>query len=261
MAPAPLAARLEESEFRQFHEVAGMKWSEAVTTATDWVSSIALHRLSLFHATSMRGIADQAASSFESWRQQMAATDYQALQRLESSYGADFPERAYARDAVELDRLRSEQYRTGSAADAAEARGRFAGTARNISRGLVGVGIAVDLADGESVPQAVASNVGGYAAGAVATTAVTAGASWLATTAAGAAIGTAIPIPVVGTVAGAVVGLGVGIFTSGAIDSLFKNGPDVGAAFEAGGEAITETVGAVGDGLEAAGDFVGGLFG
>lgn len=122
----------------------------------------------------------------------------------------------------------------------------------------MGVGVVVDLFDGGSVPQALASNVGGYAAGAAVTTGVSAGTSVLAATAAGAAMGSAVPV--VGTVVGAVAGLTVGIFASGAIDSMFTNGPDVGAAWDAGTDAVSDTVGAVGDGLEAAGDFVGGLF-
>lgn len=253
------AARTDLTRAQQqvVDEYNGFKWSEVATQATDWVSSLALHRLSLFQASALRQSATRATASWESWRQQMAGRDYRALQDLDQRLGID-PRSAYARDAAHLDDLRAEHYRAGAAADAAESRGRFSGAARNISRGLVGVGIVVDLADGESVPQALASNIGGYAAGAVATTLVTGGTSLLAATATGAALGSAVPV--VGTAVGAVVGLGVGIFASGAIDSMFKNGPDVSTALDAGADAVTDTVGAVGDGLEAAGDFVGGLF-
>lgn len=62
------------------------------------------------------------------------------------------------------------------------------------------------------------------------------GAGFLASVGAGAAtgavIGSFVPIPGVGTAVGAVIGAGVGIFTSGAVDSLFENGPDVGEAFD-----------------------------
>lgn len=53
---------------------------------------------------------------------------------------------------------------------------------------------------------------------------------------------------------------GVGIFASGAVDSLFENGPDVGAASDSGKDAVTDTVGAIGDGIGAIGDGIGGLF-
>jgi uncharacterized protein YukE len=105
-------------------------------------------------------------------------------------------------------------------------------------------GIGYDIYEGKEPVQAVAAGAGGF----------------LAAVGAGAAIGTLIPIPGVGTAVGAIVGAGVGIFTSGAIDSLFENGPDVGAAFGAGVDAIGDTAGAIGDAAGAVGGFVGGLF-
>ncbi len=83
---------------------------------------------------------------------------------------------------------------------------------------LAVAGIGYDIANGKDPVQAVAAGGGGFLAS------VGAGA------ATGAVIGTFVPIPGVGTAVGAVVGAGVGVFTSGAIDSLFENGPDVGAA-------------------------------
>jgi hypothetical protein len=76
----------------------------------------------------------------------------------------------------------------------------------------------------------------------------------------GAVVGSFVPIPGVGTAAGAVIGAGVGIFTSGAIDSLFENGPDVGAAAEAGWDAVADTGEAIGDAAGSVGDAIGGLF-
>ncbi len=87
---------------------------------------------------------------------------------------------------------------------------------------LAVAGIGYDIYTGKDPVQAVASGGGGFFAS------VAAGAGT------GALIGTFVPIPGVGTAVGAVVGAGVGIFTSGAIDSLFENGPDVGAAFDSG---------------------------
>jgi hypothetical protein len=57
-----------------------------------------------------------------------------------------------------------------------------------------------------------------------------------------------------------VIGAGVGIFTSGAIDSRFENGPDVGEAAEAGWDAVKDTGGANADGVGAVGGAIGGLF-
>ncbi|GAA1163842.1 hypothetical protein [Nocardioides aquiterrae] len=109
-------------------------------------------------------------------------------------------------------------------------------------------GIGLDIASGEDPVQATASGAGGFLAS------VGAGA------ATGAVVGSFVPIPGFGTAAGAVVGAGVGIFTSGAIDSLFENGPDVGAAVDSGLDALEDTAGAIADGAGAVVDGIGGLF-
>lgn len=113
---------------------------------------------------------------------------------------------------------------------------------------LAVVGIGLDVAAGEDPVQAVASGAGGFAA--------SVGAGALV----GAGIGTLIPVPGVGTAVGAVAGAGVGIFTSGAIDSLFEEGPDVSDAVSAGLGALGDTGGAIGDGVGAVVGGVGGLF-
>lgn len=75
--------------------------------------------------------------------------------------------------------------------------------------------------------------------------AVVGGGSFLASvgmaTATGAAVGSVVPIPGVGTAVGGVVGAAFGIFASGALDSVFENGPDVGAAWHAGKDAVVDT--------------------
>ncbi len=113
---------------------------------------------------------------------------------------------------------------------------------------LAVVGIGLDVAAGEDPVQAVASGAGGFAAS------VAAGAGM------GALVGSFVPVPGVGTAVGAVVGAGVGIVASGAIDSLFEEGPDVANALSDGWESLTDTGGAVGDGVGALVDGVGGLF-
>lgn len=79
---------------------------------------------------------------------------------------------------------------------------------------------------------------------------------------AGAAIGSVIPVggTVVGAVIGTAVGAGIAIFSDGAIDSLFENGPDVGAAFDSGVDALADTGGAIKDGVGKLGGAIGGLF-
>jgi hypothetical protein len=97
---------------------------------------------------------------------------------------------------------------------------------------LAVAGVVYDIAHGKPVAQAVVSGAAGFAA----------------SIGAGAAIGTLVPVPVVGTVLGAVGGAAVGLFTSGAVDSLFENGaPDVGRALADGAAAVGEAGAAVGD--------------
>ena len=109
-------------------------------------------------------------------------------------------------------------------------------------------GIGYDIANGKDPVQAVAAGGGGFLAS------VAAGA------ATGAVVGTFVPIPGVGTAVGAVVGAGVGVFTSGAIDSLFENGPDVGAALDRGVESVADTGKAIGSGVVSVGKGIAGLF-
>lgn len=97
---------------------------------------------------------------------------------------------------------------------------------------LAVAGVAYDIAHGKPVEQAVVSGAVGFGA----------------SVAAGAAIGTLIPVPIVGTALGALGGIAVGLFASGAVDSLYEHGVgDVGAAWDAGVDAVTETGAAIGD--------------
>ncbi|MBU9765430.1 hypothetical protein FR943_16445 [Mycobacterium sp. TNTM28] len=96
---------------------------------------------------------------------------------------------------------------------------------------LAAVGVVYDIANGKDVDQAIVSGAAGFGA----------------SVAAGALIGTAIPVPVVGTAVGAVVGAGVGIFTSGAVDSLYQNGiGSLGSAISDGATAVADAGKAVG---------------
>jgi hypothetical protein len=120
-------------------------------------------------------------------------------------------------------------------AEVREGAGKAASALKNAGRGLTGAlavgGIAYDIANGKPVAQAV-----------------TAGAtSWAAATAAGAVVGSFVPVPVVGTLVGAGAGFVVGAFTSGAVNSLFENGPtDIGTAIDAGGKSVVDTGKAIG---------------
>jgi uncharacterized protein YukE len=122
----------------------------------------------------------------------------------------------------------------------------------------LGLGIYNDYQEGETTTQIVVSqgvSTGvGVAAGA--------GATVLSSMAVGAAIGSVVPGAgtAVGAVVGTVVGAGIAIFSDGAIDSFFENGPDVGKAFEEGVDALADTGKAIGDGISSAAGAIGGLF-
>lgn len=107
--------------------------------------------------------------------------------------------------------------------------GRLSG---RLGGGLAIAGIAYDIYTGKPVDQAVIS--GGLGFGAA--------------VAAGALIGTAIPVPVLGTAVGALGGAAVGIFTSGAVDTLYTEGlGSVGDAIADGASAVADTGSAIGE--------------
>lgn len=122
----------------------------------------------------------------------------------------------------------------------------------------VGLGVYNDYQEGETTTQIVVSQ--GVSAGVG--VAAGAGATILTGAAMGAAIGSVVPGlgTAVGAVVGTAVGAGFAIFADGAIDSLFENGPDVGAAAEAGWDAVTGTGDAIADGASSIADTVGGWF-
>ncbi len=225
----------------------GQDPKEMVVSASDVAGALAASRGTYLHVSILRQTATTFTTEATEALNRMRSTDYTRTGR--SAFYDDLHNanrlQGMADDAT---RAADDAVRGGSSAT------RLSGA---FSKALVGVGIGLDLHDGESVPQAVASNVGGYAVGAGAGTLASMGTSM----AMGAAFGSVVPG--VGTAVGAVVGLGVGIFASGAIDSLFE-GSDVGEALGDGVEAVTDTVDAVGDGIsdaaEGVGDFVGGLF-
>lgn len=113
------------------------------------------------------------------------------------------------------------------------------------------IGVYNDYEEGESTTQIAVSQGVSFAAGVGSGAAV------------GAAVGSVVPVAgtAVGAVAGAIVGAGVSIFTDGAIDSFFEDGPDVGKAFGAGVDALEDTGGAIVDGVGDAVGAIGGLFG
>lgn len=102
-------------------------------------------------------------------------------------------------------------------------------------------GVVYDVANGKDVDQAIVSGGAGF------------GASVAAGALAGAALGSLVPLPGVGTVAGAAVGVVAGVFTSGAVDSLWENGMDsVGDAIGDGADAVVDTSKAIGGLAESA---------
>ncbi|KGN30757.1 hypothetical protein N802_06000 [Knoellia sinensis KCTC 19936] len=108
--------------------------------------------------------------------------------------------------------------------------------------GPVGIGLGVynDYQEGESTTQIVVSQGGSLLVGAGTGMAV------------GAAVGSVVPVAgtAVGAVVGGIVGGGMAIFSDGAIDSFFENGPDVGKAAEEGWNSIKDTGGAIASGVK-----------
>lgn len=216
----------------------GMSAANGMLSSADIVGGAVMGALGAKHTSILRRNAGWLADEAKTWQRRIANTDY------------SHPAGRYALDRDYKAKFDAQDRAAQAARDADDARARpKLSTAAKLFSGTLGAvgarfGIYSDIQAGESTEQAVTSNVGGVLAGA----------------AAGAVIGTAIPIPVVGTVAGAVVGAGVGLFTSGAIDSLFENGPDVGQAFDDGLEALADTGGAIVDAGGSAIDTVGGWF-
>jgi len=170
------------------------------------------------------------------------------------------------RNRIEADRLVAQGNLDEAArlrAEAADLRpGRVPRVFRAAGRilGPLGLGLGVynDWQEGETVPQIAVSQ--GVSAG----LGVAAGIGAAAGTGAlmGAAFGSVVPGvgTAVGAVVGTVVGAGVAIFSDGVIDSLFENGPDVGAAWNAGVDALADTGEAIGDFAGGVADTVGGWF-
>lgn len=136
---------------------------------------------------------------------------------------------------------------------------RYLGRAGKILGPLgLGLGVYNDYQEGESTTQIAVSQGVSAGLGVAAGIGASAGTGALM----GATVGSVVPV--VGTAAGAVVGTaigaGVAIFADGAIDSLFENGPDVGAAAEAGVEALADTGEAIADGVTGVASTVGGWF-
>jgi len=142
---------------------------------------------------------------------------------------APFAPELFYRDLDEAARLRAQALTVVDDASKARLVGRVIGSGAAVA--LTGVSIYMDIQAGESVAQASTSNLVGLGAA----------------IAAGAAIGTLIPVPILGTAVGALGGAVVGIFASGMVDSMFENGPDVGAAVAAGWNDLVDTGAAIGD--------------
>lgn len=124
---------------------------------------------------------------------------------------------------------------------AAAAEARAGGLGLKLGGALAVGGVVYDITQGKDVDQAIVSGGVGF------------GASVLA----GAAIGSLIPVPVVGTAVGAVGGAVVGVFTSGAVDSMYQNGVgSIGEAISDGASAVGNTGKAIGGLVEDAWDAI-----
>jgi hypothetical protein len=106
---------------------------------------------------------------------------------------------------------------------------------------ITGAKTADDVDNGEPLDQAIASNWAGFAAN-IGTGVLAAGAAG----AAGAAAAVAGPV-------GILAGMTAGAFTSGAVDSMYENGPThIMTALDRGGERVVETFQGMGEALGSA---------
>ncbi|MGH3412234.1 MAG: hypothetical protein ACRDPH_04045 [Marmoricola sp.] len=225
----------------------------AILSFSDIGGRAAAKALDVKNVRILRQTAKTFENEYQDVRGRMSETDYR-------EYGEKAKD-AYGRDADHLDRARTLSQDAGAAADDAEALNKFEGLGKGVSGALLGLGIAWDIHSGESAPEAVTTDVGGYAVGDVVGTFATIGAD----AAVGAAMGS--EVPVVGNVVGGVVGAGVGIFTTGALKSLWE-GSSLGDAGQAGLDMLKDTGGAiatagndVGSGIGHAASAVGDFFG
>lgn len=147
----------------------------------------------------------------------------------------------------DMDWQRAQTLRAADALDAAE-RAKAKGARIGLKAGgaLAVAGIAYDIYNGKDPEQAIVSGAAGFGAS-LAAGAVTGAA-------AGAIVGSVVPVAgtAVGAVVGTVAGAGVGIFTSGAVDSLYTEGLNVGTAASAGMDALEGTGAAIGGGVSKA---------
>lgn len=225
-------------------EYKGASTAEWLLSSADVAGTAVVAALGAKHLSVLQRNARHFAGEADKWRTRMAGTDYSG------QGGRDVLDR----DARSLRDAQNKATAAAGDADDARLRPKFGTAGKVLGPAGVGLGIFADVQSGESTTQAVVSNVGGAAVGAGVGTLAGVGTAALA----GAAFGSAVPV--VGTVIGAAVGAGVGIVASGAIDSLFENGPDVGQAWDEGTEALTDTLGAIGDAGGSVADTVGGWF-
>ncbi|QNG17330.1 DUF1269 domain-containing protein [Rhodococcus triatomae] len=234
------AAVIAAEEYARKAEAYEVAEVEAAAARSNWEEALKL-LVGAFEASTTKTwflIADMISAHANAWtdlnpylmgkRAELLRIDGIKYLELARNAGPGTPAATVYRD-VDLGRqfLRQADELVDAAADSAKAT-----DARGLKLGgaFAAAGVAYDIYDGKPVDQALVSGGLGFGA----------------SVAAGALIGTAIPVPVLGTATGAIVGAGVGIFTSGAIDSVFDNGLDVGKALSSGGSAVADTTKAVG---------------
>ncbi|MFD3461592.1 hypothetical protein ACFWVM_17910 [Nocardia fluminea] len=177
------------------------------------------------------GAAARAMLNSSMLRSTAALASSDALKALiEAKNATGTPAQTVYRD---VDWSREQMQNAAKALDDAE-KAKATGKTLGLKAGgvLAVAGIGYDIYNGKPVEQAVVSGAAGFAA----------------SVAVGAAVGSIVPGPgtLVGAAAGAVVGAGAGIFTSGAVDSMYTNGLSVGGAIDGGLSALDSTGDAIG---------------
>lgn len=215
------SAAAEASEVRAKETAAARSWGETVSRK---------HQLKLaftgadFGVSVAKGLADERGAKHKKASQSLMARSTK-LSELRASV-TDFDKRRAM--FTEGRKLHGEAARHQAGWRSANKSGQKFGRAGGV---LAVGGVAYDIAVLDKPwTQAAVSGGAGFAAS-VGTAAL-----------AGAVIGSAFPVPLVGTVAGAGLGVAAGIYTSGAVDSLFEDADrSVAGAFEAGHSALVDT--------------------
>lgn len=205
--------QLEAAQGRVGDTYRGLQGPEWVLNAAEIAGGVAAGAMQ-FNANALRETAKRL-------NQQAAVTLARALADDPAIVGRS----SIYRDLERAEDLRRQAGDATRRADDLLGRSKHLDSPLRLGAALAIAGIGYELYRGKDPTQAVVVGGGGF----------------LATVGATALVASVIPVPGVSTAVGAVVGVGIGIVTSGALDSMFENGPSVESAWNGGKDAAVDT--------------------